>query len=563
MSDRIRTSRQWRWNTSEKESRKRVSKHSRIALVMCIHLLLVICPPHSLTADDRPNFLVIIADDMGFSDAGCYGGEISTPNLDALAANGLRFTQFYNTARCWPTRAALITGYYPQQIRRDSMPGAPRDFGGRGTRPKWAATLAARLRPAGYRNYHSGKWHIDGDPLKNGFDRSNETTRGPGFFESIKKQERDPDFYRTIATAQHAIDCLQEHAATTPDRPFFHYLAFHAPHFPLHALPEDIERYRDRYIDGWDVLRQERHERQAELGMHVAELSQLEKDVGPPYAFPDQIAQFGSGEINRPLAWNDLTKEQQSFQATKMAIHAAMVDRMDREIGRVLDQLKTMKELDNTFVCFLSDNGASAEMMVRGDGHDPAAPPGSAATYLCLGPGFSSAANTPFRRHKTWVHEGGTSTPFIVHWPAGIAAKGEFRSTLAHVIDIAPTILDLAGVQVDHDGPTMSGRSIKPVLTKDGNPLHEELWFYHEGNRALRHGDWKVILSDKSREFPWRVSEGDSNDARGTADWSLYNLATDRAEQKDLAESQPQRVKTLVNRWWQLRDQFMGDAESE
>ena len=510
-------------------------------------------------ASDKPNFLVIIADDMGFSDAACYGGEIATPNLDALAANGLKFTQFYNTARCWPTRAALITGYYPQQVHRDGMPGAPNNFGGGGKRPKWARTLAERLRPAGYRTYHSGKWHIDGKPIASGFDRSNETSRGPGFFETIKRKNRDPDYYQTIHTADHAIDCLTEHAAQHSEKPFFHYLAFRAPHFPLHALPEDIERYQDRYLAGWDALRNERHARQQELGLQLAELSPLETNVGPPYAFPDQIAKLGQGEVNRPLPWDTLNEEQQRFQATKMAIHAAMIDRMDREIGRVLAQLRRMDVFDDTFICFLSDNGASAEMMVRGDGHDPSAAAGSAATYLCLGPGFSSAANTPFRRHKTWVHEGGTSTPFIAHWPKGIPARGELRTTVAHAIDITPTILDLAGVTTVITGaPPMSGRSLREVFVADGPSLHDELWFYHEGNRALRQGDWKLIHSNISRPFPWRKAK--QNELQVKPEWRLYNLARDRSEQKDLSEDEPERVAAMAERWNELRVQFLREA---
>ena len=534
----------------------RLADPARFLALLVVSLLSL-----SASANDRPNFLVIIADDMGFSDAGCYGGEIATPNLDGLAAGGLRFTQFYNTARCWPTRAALITGYYPQQIRRDGMPGAPRSFGGGGKRPQWAQTIAESLRRAGYRTYHSGKWHIDGKPTQNGFDLSDQINRGPGFFDSLQRKNRDPDFYRTTATAEHAIECLKEHAETFSERPFFHYLAFHAPHFPLHALPEDIARYRDRYLQGWDVLREERHDRQRRLGIRVAALSPLEKEVGPPYAFPDQIARLGPGEINRPVPWKELTEEQKRFQATKMAIHAAMIDRMDRELGRVLDQLRSMNALENTFICFLSDNGASAEIMVRGDGHDPAAAPGSAATYLCLGPGFSSAANTPFRRHKTWVHEGGTSTPFIVHWPSGIKAKNEFRSSVAHVIDIAPTVLDLAGVKADTTGtPPMSGRSLKPALMKDGVTLHEELWFYHEGNRALRQGEWKIIHSNVTRPFPWRRSDAAAAETKDAANWSLYNLAQDRAEQQDLAQVYPERVKAMATRWVEMRDQFLQDA---
>ncbi len=517
-----------------------------------------------VSASERPNFLIIIADDMGFSDAGCYGGEIDTPNLNGLAAEGLRFTQFYNTARCWPTRSALMTGYYPQQIRRDGFPEAPRSFGGGGRRPAWAKTIAEYLKPVGYRTYHSGKWHIDGKPTDHGFDLSDQTSKGPGFFETIKKVDRDPDYYETIHTAQHAIDCLKDHAAQHPDQPFFHYLAFRAPHFPLHALPEDIKKYQDRYLNGWDELRKERLNRQRELGIKVGDLSPLEPDVGPPYHFPEKLKILGPGEINRPLPWSDLTEEQRRFQATKMAIHAAMIDRMDQEIGRVLDQLRAMNALDNTFICFLSDNGASAEIMVRGDGHDPEAAPGSAETYLCLGPGFSSAGNTPFRRHKTWVHEGGISTPFIVSWPDGFEAKNEFRSTVGHVIDIAPTVLDLAGVSIEpRDAPSMPGTSLKPAFTCDTTPLHEELWFYHESNRALRQGDWKIVHSSKVRPFPWRQSAEAAAEKLVESKWALYNLAEDRAEQNDLTEIYPEKVKAMAERWAEMGSQFLEDVSHE
>jgi len=523
-------------------------------------------------AGQRPNFLVIIADDMGYSDAGCYGGEIATPHLDALAAGGLRFTQFYNTARCWPTRGALLSGYYPQQIRRDGMPGAkPKEFGGSGVRPEWAKLLSTHLQPLGYRTYHSGKWHVDGQPTENGFDLSDQVSRGPGFFDSKAVRQRSaatandqatPPFYLTTATAEHAIECLQDHAANYSERPFFHYLAFHAPHFPLHALPEDIERYRERYLRGWDHLRKVRHERQQQLGITDSPLSALETDIGPPYDFPDQIALLGPGEVNRPLPWDSLTVEQQQFQATKMAIHAAMVDRMDREIGRVLEQLRAMDAFDNTWICFLSDNGASAEIMVRGDGHDPSAPAGSADTYLCLGPGFSSAANTPFRRHKTWVHEGGISTPLIVHWPRGIAAANQLRHTAAHVIDLAPTILDLAGASVSTPpaSPVLPGVSLRPAFEQDNVQLHETLWFYHEGNRGLRQGDWKIVLSNARRPFPWNDSaEANAGDS-SHLNWELYDLSRDRAEQNNLASEHPQRVQAMAKVWLDMRDQFLRDA---
>jgi arylsulfatase len=531
-------------------------------------ILLTLAATVLAAAAARPNFLVIIADDMGYSDAGSYGGEIATPNLDSLAKGGLRFTNFYNTARCWPTRGALLTGYYPQQIRRDSMPGVnPREFGGAGVRPQWARLLPERLRALGYRSYHSGKWHVDGKPTGNGFDRSYELGAG-SFFRSGPHQldgQKLPEipasagYYATKATADHAIEFLKEHARQYADKPFFQYLAFHAPHFPLHALPEDIARYRDRYLAGWDKLRQERHARQKKLGIREAALSALEPDVGPPYDFPDAIKQLGPGEINRPLPWKDLTDEQRRFQATKMAIHAAMVDRMDRELGRVLDQLRAMNAFDNTLILFLSDNGASAEIMVRGDGHDPGQPMGSALTYLCLGPGFSSAANTPFRRHKTWVHEGGISTPFIAHWPTGISARNKLRSTPAHVIDIAPTILELAGGKITPAGgaPPVPGRSLAPVFVADKGPLHDAIWFYHEGNRALRQGDWKIVHTVRNRS-PW-LKFAAEEDAR-PGEWALYNLAADRAEQHDLAAKYPDRVRSMGALWERWKGEFMRDA---
>ena len=535
-----------------------MNRHFSAFATCCLLVFFCVAAGTSSAAERKTNFLVIMADDLGFSDLGCYGGEIKTPNLDALAEKGLRFTQFYNTSRCWPTRAALMTGFYPQQIRKDGMPGAPRDFGGLGKRPEWAQTIAEYLRPAGYRTYHSGKWHIDGDPLKNGFDRSDQTSRGSGFFDSLKRKDRDPKYYRTTATAQHAIDCLKEHADKFSDKAFFQYVAFHAPHFPLHALPEDIARYNDRYLTGWDILRKERHQRQKEMGMDVGELSELEPCLGPPYDFPDSISKLGDGEITRPLPWKNLTDAQKPFQAEKMAIHAAMIDRMDQEIGRILSELEKMDVLEDTFICFLSDNGASAEIMVRGDGHDPTAPMGSAATYLCLGPGFSSAANTPFRRHKTWVHEGGVSTPFIVHWPKGIKARNEFRSTVGHVIDLAPTIMDIAGVKRDvSDGPAMSGRSLRWALMKEGATVHEELWFYHQGSRALRQGDWKIIHSVGTRPYPWRPSP---DEATAKVDWALYDLNRDRAEENDLSKKHPKRVKDMVARWTELSKQFFDEA---
>lgn len=511
--------------------------------------LTVLLPASNVALASQPNVVLILADDLGYSDLGCYGSEIETPQLDALAKNGLRFTQFYNTARCWPTRGALLTGYYAQQIHRDALPGL--GGGGQGVRQAWARLLPDYLKPAGYRSYHSGKWHIDGKVLDGGFDRSLDMKNQGNFFTSagnsiddrpVMPPKNESGYYATIATADHAIECLQDHAANHAGKPFFHYIAFIAPHFPLHALPEDIAKYRDKYLAGWEAMRAARHAKLRAAGIANTELSALEPDVGPPYAFPDAIKQLGPGEVNRPLPWSSLTEEQRRFQATKMAIHAAMVDRMDQEIGRIVAQLQAMKALDNTLILFASDNGASAEIMVRNGGHDPQAAPGSAASYLCLGPGFSSACNTPHRRHKTWVHEGGISTPLIAHWPRGISAKNELRRTPAHVIDIVPTVLEITGVAKPtvwngQPVPEAPGKSLVAAFAKDKTIARDGLWWLHEGNRAVRVGNWKLV-----------AAEGDP--------WELYDLTTDRAEQHNLAASMPEKVAELAQAWQRQTDDF-------
>ena len=513
-------------------------------LVRSLPLLLVSLLSTRAAADERPpNLVLILADDLGFSDLGCYGGEIETPNLDRLAARGLRGSQFYNTTRCWPTRAVLMTGYYAQQVRRDELPGLKR-----GKRPRWARLLPEMLRARGYSSYHSGKWHIDGQPIQGGFDRSYWLKDQGRFFsprisyvddQRLPPVERGSGFYGTTSIAEHAARMLREHDKAHRERPFFLYLAFTAPHFPLHALPDDIAKYRDRYRKGWDAIREARWKRIRELGIVASPLSHVERDLGPPYAFPKAIERLGPGELDRPLPWSDLDEAQRTFQAEKMAIHAAMVDRMDREIGRVLAQLRAMDALENTLIVFLSDNGASAEIMVRDDGHDPQAPPGSAATYLCLGPGWSTVANTPFRRHKTWVHEGGTSTPLIVHWPARIRAGTWWRRP-GHAIDLLPTFLDAAGARrLTERGvrklPEPPGESLLSAWVGGGDQKPREFWWAHEGHRAYRAENWKVVA------------------AKGEA-WELYNLATDRCETRDLAHEHPDRVHDLASRWQRRAD---------
>lgn len=507
----------------------------------------------------RPNFLVILVDDMGFSDVGCYGGEIRTPNLDRLAANGLRFTNFYNTGRCWPSRACILTGYYAQEVRRDSLPG--QGGGAQGKRPKWAPLLPALLKPLGYRSYHSGKWHVDGQPVNQGFDQSFDYTDSDYHFVPQKQmagmakplQPVGPEgYYASTATADNAIRQLRDHAEKYPDKPFFSYVAFTEPHFPVMAPKQDIDRYRDAYLKGWDEVRRERWQRMKEKGIVNCGLSKLDQDVVPGWNTkpPELNARIGEGEVGFAVPWDTLTAEQKKFQSAKMAIHAAMVDRIDQEIGRILEQLEAMKAIDNTVVMFMSDNGASAEQMIRGGGHDRSAPAGSAKSFLCLGPGFSSAANTPLRLHKSWVHEGGISTPLVVHWPAGVKGRGELRHNPGHLIDIPLTLMELAGGRFPEkwEGvtvPAKPGRSLVPAFAEDGAVKRDYLWWYHCDNRALRVGDWKLVSKGKS------------------GPWELYDLRTDRCESVNLADKNPDKVKELSDKWEERTREFLRISKNQ
>ena len=501
----------------------------------------------------KPNVLVIIADDMGYSDAGCYGGEVETPNLDRLAAHGLRFSQCYSTGRCWPSRTALLTGYYPQQVRMDPP---------QGRLPAWARVAPHYLKPLGYRCYHAGKWHLTGAPkaIAHGdFDRSYVLHDHDRFFapknHELDDQKLPPvkdgtDFYVTTEIAKYAESFLAEHADKHTDDPFYCYLAFTSPHFPLHALQEDIAKYKQRYRQGWDAVRRKRLERLHQMGLVDCELAAREPEVVASWSFSQEKLKemIGPGESNRAVAWDELTEEEKDFQATKMAIHAAMIDRMDREIGRVLNQVKKMGALDNTVIFFVSDNGASAEQIIRGDMHDQSAPLGSGKSYLCLGPGWSTAANTPFRLHKSWVHEGGISSPLIVHWPAGLAARNELRHNPCHFIDILPTVIDLAGGQgyssqwKGQTAPPLPGTSLAPAFAQDGTVDHDFLYFHHMSHRAIRVGNWKLVAKGKS------------------GPWELYDLKADRRESNNLVDRYPDKVREMAALWQKNEDTFRAQA---
>ncbi|MEF8985249.1 MAG: sulfatase-like hydrolase/transferase, partial [Bacteroidales bacterium] len=373
--------------------------------------------------------------------------------------------------------------------------------------------------------------------------------------------EADRDYYSTTAIADYSIRFLKEHQRQYTDSPFFLYAAFIAPHFPLQAPQEDIDKYRDRYLDGWNALKRERYERQKELGFDLGENSPFEYHVTAPWSWPEKwLKDTIPGEMRYAKPWYQLTKKQQHLQATKMAIHAAMIDRIDKEAGRILDQLRAMGVAENTLVLFLSDNGASAEQIIRGDGHDPNVPLGSAESYLCLGPGFSTASNTPLRRHKFWTHEGGVATPLIAYWPNGIGDKGAFRHSMGHVIDLVPTFLDLAGIErlKERNGyelPPIQGRSLVPLFAKD-QKIHQELYFNHRGNKALRQGKWKAVIS---------------SDIDGR--WQLYNMEKDRTELNNLAddfyrfgdpswkESKQERLEQMKARWKELNELYQDQGK--
>jgi arylsulfatase len=494
-------------------------------------------------ASARPNFLVILADDMGYSDARCYGGEVDTPNLDKLASGGLRFTQAYSTARCGPSRSCLLTGLYAQQTASDVM--TP------GNIPNYVRFIPDYLKPLGYRNYHTGKWHMKHVTGEGGvgFDHSYTMLDELRFFTQNRHElDGEPlpkpgaDYYSTTAIADYGVRFLQEHARERASQPFFLYSAFHSPHFPLQAPREDIEKYKDRFAEGWDAAREKKWQRMRKMKLIDCDLAPLEPNMWTNWNTPDAelMAKIGPGEVTRAVPWSTLTPEQKSFQRLKMAIHSAMITRMDTEIGKLIDQVRRMGALDNTVVLFLSDNGASSEQLIRGDGHDSTAPPGSARTHLGLGPGWSSCSNAPFRLHKSWVNEGGIASPLIVHWPGGIRDRNKLRHDPCHFVDVLPTLVDLAGGKAEApEGPPLAGRSIGPAFAKDGSVERDFLYFNHNHNRALRMGDWKLIAT------------GDAGP------WELYDLEGDRCEQKNLARIMEERVVNMSGKWKAVDEGFV------
>ena len=458
-----------------------------------------------------PNVLVIMADDLGYSDIGCYGGEIDTPNLDSLAANGLRFSQFYNTAKCHSSRVSLLTGQYCVAAGDVSL--------------SHAVTSAEVLRDAGYFTAMTGKWHLQREPTDFGFERyfghlsgacnffkGNNSFRLNGEQWNVPAVLHDKTFYTTVADVDFAIDFLSE--ARKTEKPFYLYVAFNAPHAPLHALPEDYAKYKGRYTEGWDEIRDSRIKKQIQSG--------LLPDTLTPSPRPPHVR-----------AWKDVVRWQRDYETNRMVTLAAMIDRVDQEIGRLVNNLKDHDELDNTLILFVSDNGACP--------YDRRKPlldvePTNGDVALADSTPWAWARNAPFRFYKQNQFEGGISSPGIVHWPSGLKTEpGAIVDTPAHLIDVLPTLADLAGASIPEEYPQrelrpVSGVSLRPVF--EGKKLNrpEPIHLQFSSDYGLRDGDWKVV-SFKGQE------------------WELYNVANDRTENNNLAASEPERLAAMVEKW--------------
>ncbi len=508
----------------------------------------------------KPNILLILNDDMGYSDLGCYGGEAKTPNLDRLAAGGLRYTQFYNTARCCPSRTSLLTGLYPHQADVGHMMNNDDIDGYLGNLSHNAVTIAEALKTGGYKTYMSGKWHVthhvqDGEisnwPCQRGFDDFFGFLFGAAnYYQPITltrnntpldMADQPEDFFLTDAISDEAVRQLKEHAADKADQPFFQYVAYTAPHWPLHAHEEDIAKYKGRFDAGWDELRKERLQRMIDIGLIRPDWPMSDRDVTVP-------------------PWEDAPHKE--WEARRMEVYAAQLDRMDQGIGRILQTLEETGQMENTLIVFLADNGGCAEEMDENSldffggrsatlttrdgkrvrcGNRPEVVPGPEDTYASYGTSWANVSNTPFRYYKHWVHEGGIATPLIMHWPEGIAGRGELRHQAAQLPDIMATFMALSGTAYPAQ---YEGREIKPL---EGVPMvptfedaphgREVLYWEHEGNRAVRKGKWKLV-------------------SRYPGDWELYDMEACRTETRDLADVHPEIVQELTSLYTQWADRI-------
>jgi arylsulfatase len=499
-------------------------------------------------AEKRPNIILIMADDMGFSDVGCFGGEIHTPNIDALAKGGVKMAQFYNNARCCPTRASLLTGLQPHQAgvgnmtkeeQRDDS-GIPPAYIGELSRN--TVTIAEALRGAGYATFMAGKWHLGQFdkslwPCQRGFDRYYGSLYGAlNYFKPVPprlvtydnetlaeaKSTTDQPFYTTDAFTDYAIHFLKE--KKTKQRPFFLYLVYNAPHWPLQAFPEDIAKYRGKYTQGWDVLRQARYDRQKAMGL-----------VDPRWPL--------SPRPEKVPAWDSLTPEQKDEMDLRMAIYAAQVDRMDQNIGRLVSCLKSTGQFDNTLILFFSDNGACAEGGVFGANEVRDVEKRNAGYFVTYGEAWANLSSTPFRLYKHFGQEGGTHTAFIASWPDGFGSRDEWIREPAQVLDVMPTFLEVASAKypLERDGhklPALEGVSFLSALKGEGLKRTKPMFMEHENNAFVRDGDWKLVGIDVAKR-----------DGMNSARWELYNLRDDGTELHDLANSNPQKTAELAAAW--------------
>jgi len=500
-------------------------------------LLFCACLPAFAAPAARPNIVVILVDDMGFSDLGCYGSEIPTPNLDALAADGLKFTQFYNTGRCCPTRASLLTGLYPHEAGVGHMMANNGVPGYQGHLNDRCVTIAEVLKAAGYFTAISGKWHVGYEqgttPWGRGFDRSLIAPAG-GFYyagapraklvlngEELKNDDpRLPkNWYTTDLWPQFGLTFIDE--ALAAKKPFYLHLCFNAPHFPLQAPAEEIARFRGQYKQGWGAVGLARYERQLKMG--------LIDTVWAKSPRPEDVAM-----------WKDVPADEQERFDHIMATYAAVVHHMDKAVGDFVAGLKRRGVFDNTLILFMSDNGGNAESGPKGK---TVGDPSKADSNWFCGMSWAFVENTPFRLFKHFNHEGGVATPMIAHWPAGFSGKGEWRTQPAHLIDVMPTCVELAGAVYPaefngHAIQPMEGKSLVPAFAN--TPIaRDALYWEHEGNAAVRVGDLKLVRRGRNGA------------------WELYDMKTDRTELHDLAATQPEKAKALAAKWeaWAERAQ--------